>query len=90
MDERDGLLVPSLLMSNDAEQVQGIGMSGRRLQDLPIIPLGLVQPARFVTAQGQRQRFRNSCHHVGPCRDLLCRVATVHHQVLGGDERGLV
>jgi len=49
--------VPPDLVRDHAEQVQGARMAGDGRQDLPVDPLGLVQPAGLVVLHPQRDRL---------------------------------
>ena len=62
LDVLDCLLALAHLLSDDAEQVQGIGMVGIGLKDLAVDHLGLPQVAGLVRLPCQRQGFENCCH----------------------------
>ena len=54
------------LAGNHPQQVQGIGIVGVYLQDLPVDRLRLLQVARLMVAHCNGQSFGDGCHDNRP------------------------
>ena len=67
-DQGQGRLVLSHLVGQHSQQVQGVGLGGIGLQDLPVKLLRLGQVAGLVVLQGQRQRFCDRRHDLKQVR----------------------
>ena len=86
-DVLDGQIVSAHLKCDHSEQMQGVGMAGLRLQDLPVKLLRLAQVTRLMLFHGQAQRL---CRiHVSMIKKgiLLSRMnVTSSHSVSGRHE----
>jgi hypothetical protein len=58
----DGHLVLADLVGNHAEKMNRVGLIRLGLQNLPIDPLGSLQPAGLMVPDRNRQRLGNRCH----------------------------
>jgi hypothetical protein len=57
LDQRDRVRVHPQLLREEAEPMQGIDVPRFGLQDLPVDPLRLGQPARLLVVQGGLERL---------------------------------